>query len=63
MDSQTRTETAIDYQSTPLYVTTLRNATLTETISPTRAPHNTSLPGTGGMSYTFIFVSNFAIYP
>ena len=51
MGPQTRTETAIDYESTPLYVTTLRNATLTETISPTKTPYNTTSPGTGGTFY------------
>ena len=64
MCSQTRTESAIDYESTPLYVTTLRNATLTETISPTRTPYNTTSPGTGGTFYISIsipsspFISN-----
>ena len=58
MGSQTRTESAIDYESTPLYVTTLRNATLTETISPTRTPYNTTLPGTGGTFYILISISS-----
>ena len=58
MVSQTRTESAIDYESTPLYVTTLRNATLTETISPTRPPYNTTSPGTGGTFYILISISS-----
>ena len=58
MGSQTRTESAIDYESTPLYVTTLRNATLTETISPTRTLYNISSPGTGGTFYSFNSISS-----
>lgn len=56
---QTRTQSAIDYQSTPVYVTVPSSATLTETVYPSGSPYNNvTSPGSNGtFSASFIFTS------